>query len=115
MDNRREHTRFRTAVAAELEVDGEVFSATTRDVSEGGASIVTDARLSDGGTISLTLILTEDGIESANAEALTTQATVMWSAPTDSGETMAGLRFEKLSAAAARNLAQLLAASNADR
>jgi c-di-GMP-binding flagellar brake protein YcgR len=113
MDNRRQHTRIQTAVAAELDVDGEIFAATTRDVSAGGASVVTDARLTDGGTLTLTLILTEDGIESANADALTTKATVMWSASTDGGETMAGLRFEKLSAAGARTLAQLLAAANA--
>lgn len=113
MDNRRQHSRFQTAVAAELEVDGEIFVAKTRDVSEGGASVVTDAKLTDGGTLTLTLILTEDGIESANAEALTTMATIMWTAPTDDGETMAGLRFEKLSASGARTLAQLLAASNA--
>jgi hypothetical protein len=110
MDNRRKHARFRSAVAAEVEIDGEVSAATTRDISQGGVSIVTDATLLEGSSIVLTLILTEDGIESALAEALCTRATVMWTAPMDSGGTLAGLRFEALGTSGARTLAQLLSA-----
>jgi hypothetical protein len=110
MDNRRKHARFRSAIAAEIDVEGEIFAATTRDVSQGGAQIVTDAKLLEGSTITLTLILTEDGIESAHAEALTTRANIVWSAPTDSGETAAGLRFESLGVSGARTLSHLLSA-----
>jgi c-di-GMP-binding flagellar brake protein YcgR len=110
MDNRRKHARFRTAVAAELDVDGTIYTATTRDISEGGASVVTEAQLVDGSELMITLILTEDGIEAAHHDALCTRARVMWSAPTDEQETMAGLRFEALGASGARTLAQLLAA-----
>lgn len=112
MDNRREHTRFQTAVAAELDVDGEIFTATTRDISAGGASIITDAHLIDGSELMITLILTEDGIEAAHHDALCTRARVMWSAQTDEGETMAGLRFEALGASSTRTLSLLLAALN---
>lgn len=110
MDNRRKHARFRTELAAEIDVEGEVFACKTRDVSQGGASVLTDAKLVDGGTVTLTLILTEDGIESAHAEALSTRASVMWTAETDSGEVAAGLRFEALDAARARTLTHLLSA-----
>lgn len=110
MDNRRKHARFRTAVAAEVEIDGEVSAGTTRDISQGGASILTDAQLIDGSSVMLTLILTEDGIESAHAEALCTRATVMWTAETDAGETLAGLRFESLGVGGTRTLAHLLSA-----
>ncbi|HKP55381.1 MAG TPA: PilZ domain-containing protein [Polyangiales bacterium] len=110
MDNRRKHARFRSAVAAEIELDGEVSAGTTRDISQGGVSIVTDAELIEGAAVMLTLILTEDGIESASAEALCTRATVMWTAATDSGETLAGLRFEALGISGTRTLSHLLSA-----
>jgi hypothetical protein len=110
MDNRRKHARFPSAVAAEIELDGDVSAGTTRDISQGGVSIVTDAKLLEGGSVMLTLILTEDGIESAHAEALCTRATVMWTASTDSGETLAGLRFEALGVSGSRTLAALLSA-----
>ena len=110
MDNRRKHARFRTEIAAEVEVEGEVFSGKTRDVSQGGASILTDAQLSEGGVVNLTLILTEDGIESAHAEALTTRATVAWAVITDDGETLAGVRFEGLGVSGTRTLSHLLSA-----
>lgn len=110
MDNRRKHARFSTEIAAELDVEGEIFAGKTRDVSQGGASLLTDAKLQEGGSVTLTLILTEDGIESAHAEALCTRATVMWAAETDSGETAAGVRFEGLGVAGARTLTHLLSA-----
>ena len=66
MDNRRKHARFPSAVAAEIEIDGDVSAGTTRDISQGGVSILTDAKLIEGGSVMLTLILTEDGIESAH-------------------------------------------------
>ena len=110
MDNRRKHARFRSEIAAEIDVEGEIFAGKTRDVSQGGASILTDAKLLDGSSVTLTLILTEDGIESAHAEALCTRATVMWTAETDSGEKAAGLRFEGLGVSGARTLSQLLSA-----
>jgi len=58
----------------------------------------------------VTLILTEDGIESAHAEALCTRATVMWTATSDSDETLAGVRFEALGIAGTRTLSHLLSA-----
>jgi hypothetical protein len=110
MDNRRKHARFNSAVAAELDIDGDVSAGTTRDISQGGVSILTDAKLIEGGSVMLTLILTEDGIESAQADALCTRATIVWIASTDSGETLAGLRFEALGVSGTRTLAQLLSA-----
>jgi hypothetical protein len=110
MDNRRKHARFRTEIAAEIDVEGEISAGKTQDVSQGGASILTDAKLLDGSSVTLTLILTEDGIESAHAEALCTRAIVVWTVVTDSGENAAGLRFEGLGVSGTRTLAQLLSA-----
>jgi PilZ domain len=110
MDNRRQHARFCTEIAAEIDVDGEIFAGKTRDISQGGTSILTDAKLLDGGSVTLTLILTEDGIESAHAEALCTRATIAWTAVTDSGEMLAGLRFEGLGVSGTRTLSHLLSA-----
>jgi c-di-GMP-binding flagellar brake protein YcgR len=110
MENRRQHKRFDAAVAAEVEVDGQVYEAETRDVSIGGVSVLLDEPLDEGATLAVTLILTEDGIESANEESVTAQAQVMWAAPTDDGACMLGLRFSPLPGAQAQRLQRFLAA-----
>ncbi len=96
MDNRRKHRRFTAAIAAEVEVDGELLEGETHDVSASGVSVLIEESIEEGLRLSVTLLLTEDGIESADLESVTTQATVMWVAPTDRGACMVGLRFAAL-------------------
>jgi hypothetical protein len=93
MDNRRKHARYAVAVAAELETSTDTLAGQTRDVSEGGASVMLDAALSEGSQLRLTLLLTQDGIEDPHEEPFETDATVSWAAPTDSGACLIGLRF----------------------
>lgn len=96
MDNRRETKRYIAAVAAEIEVHGEAHEGETHDISSGGISAVFSHVFTDGEVIDLTLILTQDGIEDPTEDPFETPAKVMWSATTDSGGTMVGLRFTKL-------------------
>lgn len=110
MDNRRKHRRYEAAVAAEVELDGETLEGETRDISIGGVSVLVDEPLDEGVNIAITLILTEDGIESAHEEAFTAKALVMWTAPTDQGGCLAGLRFSGLGAAETGRLNRFLAA-----
>jgi c-di-GMP-binding flagellar brake protein YcgR len=68
----------------------------THDVSLGGVSVTLEQEIKEGTQVDLALILTQDGIEDPNEEPFETQAGVMWSAPSDSGGWMLGLRFSEL-------------------
>jgi c-di-GMP-binding flagellar brake protein YcgR len=95
--NRRQYQRFQVAVTAELDVAGDTWVGETRDVSLGGASVVVNCQIEEKQTIDLALILTQDGIEDPNEDPFETKANVMWSAPSDDGQFMIGLRFVELS------------------
>ncbi len=116
-DNRRKYKRFEAAVAAEIELDGLMLEGETRDISSGGVSVLVDEPLDEGVKLAVTLILTEDGIESASEESFTAPAQVMWTAPTDRGACMAGLRFTALGHIESSQLQRFLAAlaENRDR
>ena len=66
MQEKREHRRYRAAVTAEIEIDGDVVTGETRDMSVGGASAIVDNVVADGQQVALTLILTQDGVEDPN-------------------------------------------------
>ena len=87
------HQRFRAAVAAEVEIDAELYEGETRDLSRGGASLWLRAPLSDGMRLALTLFLTEDGIEAPDEEPLTLLAQVVWLSAGKQGAPLAGVRF----------------------
>jgi c-di-GMP-binding flagellar brake protein YcgR len=110
MNNRRAHVRFQASVAAEIELRGETLEGETRDISEGGASVVFATAIPDGSKIPVTLILRQDGIEDPDHEPFTGTATVMWSAPQDDGRTMMGVRFAAISPQQKKQLAVFLAA-----
>jgi c-di-GMP-binding flagellar brake protein YcgR len=110
MDNRRSQARYPVAVAAELDVDGEILEGETRDISMGGVSVLVDEVLDEGMSLELTLMLIEDGVESAVEEAVVTRAEVMWTAPTDGGACMAGLRFGALDPNLSKRLQRFLTA-----
>ena len=110
MENRREHERYDAEVTAELDIGGDVLMAETRDVSSGGVKVEIEGEIEEGKEVGLTLILTEDGIEDPNQDPFEAPATVMWTAPTDGGVTMAGLRFGDLAADHNTRLTTFLAA-----
>ena len=110
MDNRRKHPRFELALIAEIELNGELLSGETRDLSEGGVAVTLREALREGSTVELALILTEDGIEDPDEEPFQTQARVVWAAPTEEGEAMMGLRFADVAPDQQKRLARFLAA-----
>ncbi len=110
MKNRRAHVRYEASVAAEIGLRGETLEGESRDISEGGCSIVFPAAVPDGSKIALTLILTQDGIEDPDQEPFSGPATVMWSAPQDDGRTMMGVRFAAVTPAQKKQLTAFLAA-----
>jgi c-di-GMP-binding flagellar brake protein YcgR len=110
MKNRREHVRHVASVAAEIEHLGETLEGETRDISEGGVSVVFSVAPPDGSKIGLTLILTQDGIEDPDHEPFSAPVTVMWSAPQDDGRTMMGVRFAAITPAQKKLLDVFLSA-----
>jgi c-di-GMP-binding flagellar brake protein YcgR len=115
MDNRRKHVRHQLAIAAEITIRDDTLTAETRDVSEGGASVLLGEPIAEGAQVELSLILTQDGIEDPREEPFETRASVMWSAPTEQGTASAnavmhGLRFATVSADQRQRLARFLKA-----
>ena len=110
MKNRRAYVRYEASIAAEIELRGETLEGETRDISEGGASVVFATVLPDGSKVALTLILRQDGIEDPDHEPFMTEALVMWSAPQDDGRSMTGMRFASISASQKAQLKAFLAA-----
>ena len=109
--NRRKNVRYKVAVTAELELADETWTAETRDISAGGVSLILDREIKEGEKISVTLILTQDGIEDAREEPFQATAEVMWTAPTDAGPWIAGFRWNELGQAQTRQLERFLKAA----
>ena len=72
--------------------------------------MILSAALQEGATIELALILTQDGIEDPNEEPFESKASVMWSAPTEDGKAMMGLRFAQVAPDQRRRLQRFLTA-----
>jgi c-di-GMP-binding flagellar brake protein YcgR len=109
--NRRENLRFQLAVAAEIAVGrDDVYECTTRDISEGGVSVIGPRAFEEGAELQVTLLLTQDGIEDPDEMPFTAPARVMWAAPTDGGGGIAGLRFAALDSAQQAHLARFIEA-----
>ena len=108
-ENRR-FTRFPVELAAEISLGPRTLSAATQNLSEGGVGLVVDEPLVDGAEVRLSLFLTQDGIEDPDQEPLETGAVVAWSAPSDQGVHLIGLRFGALSPSQQGQLQRFLAA-----
>ena len=110
MENRRQYTRFEVAIAAEIDTDGDTLMAEARDISAGGVAVILREPLEEGSSIDLALILTQDGIEDPSEDPFATRANVMWSAPTEDGRAMVGLRFTQVAPPERKRLERFLAA-----
>jgi c-di-GMP-binding flagellar brake protein YcgR len=108
--NRRAHRRYRVAVVAEVELDGDTHIGETRDVSLGGVAVSLEREVEEKSDVGLALILTQDGIEDPNEEPFETNAEVMWNAQSDTGTWTIGLRFAPLQEPQSNQLQRFLAA-----
>jgi c-di-GMP-binding flagellar brake protein YcgR len=95
-------------MSAEVRTARTVFTATTRDLSEGGAGVVSDRALSEGEEIALGLFLVIDDVEE-HLPPLWVKGQVVWSSELDKGQHMAGVRFSAISAEQKSWLAKVLA------
>jgi len=105
---RRQHARFDVKLNAELTVGEEVFTATTRDISEGGIGLDLDRALPEGGELGISLFLVVDDVEDERTQPLNVRGTVAWCAERDEGEWAAGIRFAEVAANQKQWLKQFL-------
>src|SRR5215831_12400222 len=92
--SRRQHQRVSLRMSAEVRTSVTVFTATTRDLSEGGAGLTSDRPLDEGQEVALGLFLVVDDVES-DTPPLWVKARVAWCAETDDdNQYNVGVRFE---------------------
>jgi len=80
-------------MSAEIRTAGSTFTATTRDLSEGGAGLECERPLAEGEQITVGLFLVRDGVET-DMPPLWVKARVAWAGETDAGAHTEGVRFE---------------------
>lgn len=108
MIEHRKHQRYDVRLSAEIQNEHGVFTATTRNLSAGGAALECDRPLNDGETLRVSLFLVVDGIEDERTPPLVVRALVMWTAEGDDGSHSAGVRFEGMSPAQTQWLERFL-------
>jgi Tfp pilus assembly protein PilZ len=94
-------------MSAEVRTTETVFTATTRDLSEGGAGLDSDRPLEEGEAVLLGLFLVVDDVES-DTPPLWVKGRVAWATETDANRCVAGVRFEAISAEQRAWLRQVL-------
>ncbi len=90
---RRQHERLELRMSAEVRTAKTTFTATTRDLSEGGAGLSAERRLAEGEQITLGLFLVVDDVEN-DTPPLWVKGRVAWTGETDDKRFAAGVRFE---------------------
>ncbi len=105
---RRQHPRVDLRMSAEVRTQRSVFTATTRDLSEGGVGISAEYPLEEGSEVVLGLFLVLDDVES-DTPPLWVKARVAWAAETDEHRHNAGVRFEVITDDQRKWLRQVLA------
>jgi c-di-GMP-binding flagellar brake protein YcgR len=93
-NRRREHTRVPLKMSAEVHVGGASFTATTRDLSEGGCGLELKQVLTENSEVTLGLFLVIDGVEDERVPPLWVKGRVAWAGELDDGRAAAGIRFE---------------------
>lgn len=80
-------------MSAEVRTARSVFTATTRDLSEGGAGLNCDRLLDEGEEITIGLFLVLDDVE-ADAPPLWVKGKVAWTRPSEDHRCSAGVSFD---------------------
>jgi c-di-GMP-binding flagellar brake protein YcgR len=104
---RRQHTRLDLRMSAEIRTARSVFTATTRDLSEGGAGLDSERALEEGEEVALGLFLVLDDVET-DTPPLWVKARVAWVGENDDGRHTAGVRFEVITPEQTAWLRQIL-------
>lgn len=106
-DKRRQHVRTAVRMSAEVHVGETTFTATTRDLSEGGCGLELRELLVENSQVTLGLFLVIDDVEEERNPPLWVKGRVVWSGELDAGpgaraagdgdgpaRAVAGIRFE---------------------
>jgi hypothetical protein len=104
---RRQHQRRDMRMSAEIRTARSVFTATTRDLSEGGAGLDCDRPLTDSEEITIGLFLVVDDVE-AETPPMWVKGRVAWSRAVSAGGFVAGVQFAVLTDAQRGWLRQVL-------
>jgi c-di-GMP-binding flagellar brake protein YcgR len=105
---RRQHARFDVKLSAELTLGEEIFTAITRDISEGGVGLELDRPLPEGTELGINLFLVIDDVEDERSQPLRVRGFVAWCAERDEAEWAAGIRFAEVAANQQQWLKQFL-------
>src|SRR6266511_2950605 len=100
----RRHPRYEVKLSAELRApNGRLETATTKNVSVGGAALhFGHPVLADGQEVELSLFLVVEGVEDPEKPPLRVGAKVIWAGEADAGSHAAGVRFEKITSEQAK-------------
>jgi c-di-GMP-binding flagellar brake protein YcgR len=93
-ERRRQYERTPLRMSAEIHLGEESFTATTRDLSEGGCGLELGRPVGDGAELTIGLFLVIDDVEDERVPPLWVKGRVVWAAELDGGKTAAGVRFE---------------------
>lgn len=93
-DKRRLHARIPLRMSAEVHDDQSVFTATTRDLSEGGCGLELEHSLNEQAQVTLGFFLVIDDVEEERIPPLWVKGRVVWAGEQDDGRRTAGVRFE---------------------
>jgi len=91
---RRQFVRVAIRMSAEVHLGEETFTATTRDLSEGGVGLDLPRAVAEGAELTMGLFLVVDDVEEERMEPLWVKGRVAWSGEADEGRYVAGARFE---------------------
>ena len=105
---RRQFDRVPIRMSAEVRAGDQTFTASTRDLSEGGAGLEPERPLGEGSEVTLGLFLVVDDVEEERMPPLWVKARVAWTGEADDGRHIAGVRFEVITDAQKRWLRQVL-------
>ncbi len=106
----RRHARYDVRLSAEFSgTRGKLETATTKNVSVGGAALeLGHVALADGQDVKLSLFLVVEGVEDPEKPPLVVSAKVMWTGEGDDGSFTAGVRFEGITAEQSKWLERFL-------
>ncbi len=110
MKEQRQSPRFEVAITAEFELNGTVIPAQTKNVSLTGAALISRHPVREHTAIEVTLLWTQDGIESADQKPLRIKGRIVRTTEDNPGLHTIGLEFEKIKESEAARLRRFLSA-----
>jgi c-di-GMP-binding flagellar brake protein YcgR len=90
---KREHARYPICISCELTIAGETLHAESKNLSSGGAAIHFGRPLTVGEVVTVSLFLTQDGIQDPDRATFECAASIRWVKPAGARGYEAGLQF----------------------